>query len=170
MTRTNKETAATRPIGADLDALAQLVAQGRPHPLGTKGEMTDATNLNRKLAPFQAGGPVFLFVGRYTAVKRLPLLISAHARAVELLGRPAPLAAIRNAGRGPTRADREPPILLGGDRSALRLPVRGATRLRSQGAGCAGAARLSGGAHAVRVEESLADFAALAEVLDTRVV
>src|SRR3954463_15915628 len=52
MTRTNKETAATRPIGADLDALAQLVAQGRPHSSGYKGEMTDATNLNRKLDLF----------------------------------------------------------------------------------------------------------------------
>ncbi len=52
MTRTNKETAATRPIGADLDALAQLVAQGRPHSFGYKGEMTDATNLNRKLDLF----------------------------------------------------------------------------------------------------------------------
>src|SRR5947208_4928330 len=52
MTRTNKETAATRPIGADLDALAQLVAQRRPHSSGYKGEMTDATNLNRKLDLF----------------------------------------------------------------------------------------------------------------------
>ena len=52
MTRTNTETAATRPIGADLDALAQLVAQGRPHSFGYKGEMTDATNLNRKLDLF----------------------------------------------------------------------------------------------------------------------
>src|SRR5256885_13908667 len=52
MTRTNKETAATRPIGADLDALAQLVAQGRPHSFGYKGEMTDAINLNRKLDLF----------------------------------------------------------------------------------------------------------------------
>jgi glycosyltransferase involved in cell wall biosynthesis len=47
-----------------------------------------------ELAPFRAGGPVFLYAGRYTAVKRLPLLISAHARAVELLGRPAPLVLV----------------------------------------------------------------------------
>ncbi len=49
---------------------------------------------DEELAPFRAGGPVFLYVGRYTAVKRLPLLISAHARAVERLGRPAPLVLV----------------------------------------------------------------------------
>jgi len=47
-----------------------------------------------ELAPFREGGPVFLYIGRYTAVKRLPLLISAHARAVELLGTPAPLVLV----------------------------------------------------------------------------
>jgi glycosyltransferase involved in cell wall biosynthesis len=47
-----------------------------------------------ELAPFGAGGPIFLYVGRYTAVKRLPLLISAHARAVERLGKPAPLVLV----------------------------------------------------------------------------
>ena len=41
---------------------------------------------NEDLAPFAAGAPVFLYVGRYTAVKRLPLLIRAHARACEQLG------------------------------------------------------------------------------------
>jgi glycosyltransferase involved in cell wall biosynthesis len=45
-------------------------------------------------APFRAGGPVFIYIGRYTAVKRLPLLISAHARAVERLGKPAPLVLV----------------------------------------------------------------------------
>jgi glycosyltransferase involved in cell wall biosynthesis len=46
------------------------------------------------LAPFRAGGPVFLYVGRYMAVKRLPLLIAAHARAVERLGSPLPLVLV----------------------------------------------------------------------------
>ncbi len=46
------------------------------------------------LAPFRASGPVFIYVGRYTAVKRLPLLISAHARAVERLDNPAPLVLV----------------------------------------------------------------------------
>jgi glycosyltransferase involved in cell wall biosynthesis len=58
---------------------------GRPGSIAYRDE---------ELAPFRAGGPVFLYVGRYTAVKRLPLLISAHARAVELLGRPAPLVLV----------------------------------------------------------------------------
>jgi glycosyltransferase involved in cell wall biosynthesis len=47
-----------------------------------------------ELAPFRTGETVFLYVGRYTAVKRLPLLISAHARAVERLGKPAPLVLV----------------------------------------------------------------------------
>jgi glycosyltransferase involved in cell wall biosynthesis len=38
-----------------------------------------------------AGAPVFLYVGRYTAVKRLPLLVRAHARACERLGTRAAL-------------------------------------------------------------------------------
>jgi glycosyltransferase involved in cell wall biosynthesis len=49
---------------------------------------------DEELAPFRVGDTVFLYVGRYTAVKRLPLLISAHARAVERLGRPAPLVLV----------------------------------------------------------------------------
>jgi len=35
-----------------------------------------------------------LYVGRFTAVKRLPLLIAAHARASERLGTPAPLVLV----------------------------------------------------------------------------
>src|SRR5438067_9436518 len=58
---------------------------GRPGSIAYRDE---------ELAPFRAGGPVFLYVGRYTAVKRLPLLISAHAQAVERLGRPAPLVLV----------------------------------------------------------------------------
>ena len=239
---------------------------GRPGSIAYRDE---------ELAPFRAGGPVFLYVGRFTAVKRLPLLISAHARAVELLGTPAPLvlvgghpgewegehplATARRIGnrqvflagwrpheelpqalnaadalvlpsvaeafglvlveamacglpviacrahgpaaivadgrtgwlirpddeealvevlvsaargekerraRGRARSDRQPPIRLGGDRSSLRLPVRGAARLLSQAARCAGAARLTGAADAVQVDDSLTDLAALAEDLD----
>jgi glycosyltransferase involved in cell wall biosynthesis len=58
---------------------------GRPGSIAYRDE---------ELAPFRAGGPVFLYVGRYTAVKRLPLLLSAHARAVERLGKPAPLVLV----------------------------------------------------------------------------
>jgi glycosyltransferase involved in cell wall biosynthesis len=58
---------------------------GRPGSIAYRDE---------ELAPFRAGRPVFLYVGRYTAVKRLSLLIGAHARAVELLGRAAPLVLV----------------------------------------------------------------------------
>jgi glycosyltransferase involved in cell wall biosynthesis len=43
------------------------------------------------LAAFRDGGPVLLYVGRYTEVKRIPLLIRAHARARERFERRAPL-------------------------------------------------------------------------------
>jgi glycosyltransferase involved in cell wall biosynthesis len=45
----------------------------------------------QQLEPFRAGGPVLLYVGRYTEVKRIPLLVRAHARARERFARPAPL-------------------------------------------------------------------------------
>jgi glycosyltransferase involved in cell wall biosynthesis len=44
------------------------------------------------LEPFRDGGTVLLYVGRYTSVKRIPLLIRAHARARERFERRAPLA------------------------------------------------------------------------------
>ncbi len=45
-----------------------------------------------QLGPLRApGAVVLLFVGRFTAVKRVALLVRAHARARELLGRPLPL-------------------------------------------------------------------------------
>ena len=40
---------------------------------------------------FAAGGPVLLYVGRFTEVKRIPLLIRAYARARERFIAPAPL-------------------------------------------------------------------------------
>jgi glycosyltransferase involved in cell wall biosynthesis len=43
------------------------------------------------LAPFAGDGPVLLYVGRFTAVKRLPLLIEAYARARPGFARRAPL-------------------------------------------------------------------------------
>jgi glycosyltransferase involved in cell wall biosynthesis len=46
------------------------------------------------LAPFQTGAPVMLYLGRFTAVKRLPLLIAAHERMNERLGTPAPLVLV----------------------------------------------------------------------------
>jgi glycosyltransferase involved in cell wall biosynthesis len=42
-----------------------------------------------RLEPFAEGGPVMLYVGRFTEVKRVPLLVRAHAQA--RFGRRAPL-------------------------------------------------------------------------------
>jgi len=55
----------------------------RPGSVGYSAEEVEAA--------FGGGAPVFCYVGRYTEVKRIPLLIRAHARARELLETPAPL-------------------------------------------------------------------------------
>lgn len=44
-----------------------------------------------ELRPFAADAPVFVYVGRFTEVKRIPLLIRAHARARDRFGAPMPL-------------------------------------------------------------------------------
>ena len=84
-----------RPL-ADAERLAfwrrWLVEQ--PRGWDESGRPGSIAYRDEELAPFRTGGPVFLYVGRYTAVKRLPLLISAHARAVARLGRPAPLVLV----------------------------------------------------------------------------
>jgi glycosyltransferase involved in cell wall biosynthesis len=66
----------------------------QPRGWDRSGRPGSIAHRDEELAPFRSGGPVFLYVGRYAAVKRLPLLISAHARTVELLGRPAPLVLV----------------------------------------------------------------------------
>jgi glycosyltransferase involved in cell wall biosynthesis len=43
------------------------------------------------LEAFRGDSPVFLYVGRYTDVKRIPLMIRAHQRALEATGAHAPL-------------------------------------------------------------------------------
>ncbi len=84
-----------RPLAAD-ERLAFWRRWLVEHPRGwdQSGRPGSIAYGDEQLAPFRAGGPVFLYVGRYTAVKRLPLLISAHARAVERLGKPAPLVLV----------------------------------------------------------------------------
>ena len=54
------------------------------------GPPGSVTYRDEQLAPL-ASATVFLYLGRFTAVKRLPLLIRAHARAQAQLDRPAPL-------------------------------------------------------------------------------
>jgi len=51
------------------------------------------TYMPEELSSF-AEGPVLLYVGRFTAVKRIGLLISAYARARESFNKPAPLVLV----------------------------------------------------------------------------
>jgi glycosyltransferase involved in cell wall biosynthesis len=55
------------------------------------GEPGSVSYSDEQLEPFRTGGPVLLYVGRYTDVKRIPLMIRAHARARQRFDRPAPL-------------------------------------------------------------------------------
>jgi glycosyltransferase involved in cell wall biosynthesis len=66
-----------------------LVAQ--PRGWDESGEPGSIAYTDADLAPFREGGPVLLYVGRFTEVKRVQLLIRAHARARERFDRPAPL-------------------------------------------------------------------------------
>jgi glycosyltransferase involved in cell wall biosynthesis len=83
-----------------------------------------------ELAPFRDGGPVMLYVGRYTEVKRIPLLIRAHARARERFERPAPLVLLGGfpgewEGEHPLTVVREtedPDVFLAGWRGHEDLP------------------------------------------------
>src|SRR5204862_3568321 len=58
--------------------------QGRPGSVAYRGS---------ELSPF-ASGVVLLYLGRFTAVKRLPVLIRAHARVQARLARPCPLVLV----------------------------------------------------------------------------
>jgi glycosyltransferase involved in cell wall biosynthesis len=82
------------------------------------------------LEAFRDGGPVLLYVGRYTEVKRIPLLIRAHARARERLGRRVPLVLLGGfpgewEGEHPLSVVREtgdPDVFLAGWRGHEDLP------------------------------------------------
>jgi glycosyltransferase involved in cell wall biosynthesis len=81
-----------RPLGPD-ERLAHwrrwLVEE--PRGWDESGEPGTVAYSDADLEPFRAGGPVLLYVGRYTSVKRIPLLIRAHARARARFHVPAPL-------------------------------------------------------------------------------
>ena len=85
----------TTPRGAD-GALAQ-VARGGAARAGARAARPGASATRRPTSrPFRdpaSGGtaPVLLFVGRFTEVKRIPLLVRAYARAREQFERRAPL-------------------------------------------------------------------------------
>ena len=61
-----------------------------PRGWDESGEPGSVSYTDDDLAAF-ADGPVLLYVGRYTEVKRIPLLIRAYARARERFAAPAPL-------------------------------------------------------------------------------
>jgi glycosyltransferase involved in cell wall biosynthesis len=61
-----------------------------PQGSDEKGAPGSVAYRDQQLAPL-ASATVFLYLGRFTAVKRLPLLIRAHARSQARLERPAPL-------------------------------------------------------------------------------
>ena len=62
-----------------------------PRGWDESGEAGSVAYSEEDLESFHEGGPVLLYVGRYTEVKRIPLLIRAHARAREAFERRAPL-------------------------------------------------------------------------------
>jgi glycosyltransferase involved in cell wall biosynthesis len=111
---------------------AQRVAHWRrwlveePRGLDERGETVAYTD--EQLAPF--GGPVLLYVGRFTDVKRVPLLIRAHARARERFSQPAPLVLLGGfpgewEGEHPLEAMREtgnPDVFLAGWHGHEDLP------------------------------------------------
>jgi len=64
-----------------------------PQGWDERGRPGSVSYRDEELAAFGTA-PVFLYLGRFTAVKRLPLLIGAHARAQARLGRPCPLVLV----------------------------------------------------------------------------
>ncbi len=62
-----------------------------PRGWDESGEPGSVSYTEQDLKAFADDAPVMLYVGRYTEVKRIPLLIRAYARARERFSRPAPL-------------------------------------------------------------------------------
>jgi glycosyltransferase involved in cell wall biosynthesis len=102
-----------------------------PRGWDESGEPGSVSYAEERLEPFRAGGAVLLYVGRYTEVKRIPLLIRAHARARERFRRPAPLVLLGGfpgewEGEHPLRVVREtrdPDVFLAGWRGHGDLPA-----------------------------------------------
>jgi glycosyltransferase involved in cell wall biosynthesis len=102
-----------------------------PRGWDESGEPGSVVYRDEDLEPFRGGGPVLLYVGRYTEVKRIPLLIRAHARARERFQRPAPLVLLGGfpgewEGEHPLRVVREtgdPEVFLAGWRGHADLPA-----------------------------------------------
>ncbi|MFN2617663.1 MAG: glycosyltransferase family 4 protein, partial [Thermoleophilaceae bacterium] len=94
------------------------------------GEPGSVAYTEDELEPFRDGGPVLLYVGRYTEVKRIPLLVRAHARARGRFERRAPLVLLGGfpgewEGEHPLRVVRksgDPDVFLAGWRGHDDLP------------------------------------------------
>jgi glycosyltransferase involved in cell wall biosynthesis len=103
---------------------------GEPRGWDESGVPGSVAYSDEQLEPFRGGGPVLLYVGRYTEVKRIPLLIRAHARARERFARPAPLVLLGGfpgewEGEHPLEVVREtgnPDVFLAGWRGHEDLP------------------------------------------------
>jgi glycosyltransferase involved in cell wall biosynthesis len=122
------------PAGFDRRPLdpAQRLAHWRrwlvEEPRGWDEDGATVAYTDAQLAPF--GGSVLLYVGRFTEVKRVPLLIRAHARARERFERPAPLVLLGGfpgewEGEHPLQVVREtgdPDVFLAGWRGHEDLP------------------------------------------------
>jgi glycosyltransferase involved in cell wall biosynthesis len=101
-----------------------------PRGWDESGEPGSVAYSDEQLEPFRAGGPVLLYVGRYTQVKRIPLLIRAHARARARFEQPAPLVLLGGfpgewEGEHPLAVVREtgnPDVFLAGWRGHEDLP------------------------------------------------
>ena len=101
-----------------------------PRGWDESGQPGSVAYREEQLESFRSGGPVLLYVGRYTEVKRVPLLIHAHARARERFARPAPLVLLGGfpgewEGEHPleaVRASGDPDVFLAGWRGHEDLP------------------------------------------------
>jgi len=84
-----------RPLkGAERMALWRRWLVEEPQGWDESGEVGSVGYKESDLEAFDDDAPVLLYVGRYTEVKRLPLLIRAYARARERFDAPAPLVVL----------------------------------------------------------------------------
>jgi len=84
-----------RPLaGADRMALWRRWLVEEPQGWDESGAAGSVAYADEDLDAFRDDAPVLLYVGRYTEVKRLPLLVRAYARARERFERRAPLVVL----------------------------------------------------------------------------
>jgi glycosyltransferase involved in cell wall biosynthesis len=101
-----------------------------PRGWDESGEAGSVAYREADLEPFRSGGSVLLYVGRFTEVKRVQLLIRAHAQARQRFERPAPLVLLGGfpgewEGEHPLAVVREtgdPDVFLAGWRGHEDLP------------------------------------------------